>query len=129
MTRLLDHLDASGNGHLLSADERAHLASAEVSALPPSAQWEHIRQNRRVGYAVTLFAAGIRLLLLGGGAIAAVAFSVSRFYAFHARVDLGLGIAGIVLGAWVVFTIPKAIARVRALGAPLPELETLGVDG
>jgi hypothetical protein len=108
--------------NVLTADEEAMLRSADVLALEPRAQLEHIRTNRSVGRFVTRLAGGVRLTLIAGALVSHVGLVASGELPFAWwSVLVWLGLFGLL--AWLV---PAFLRRTRELGQPLPTYEELG---
>ncbi|MGE0790601.1 MAG: hypothetical protein AB7S26_33290 [Sandaracinaceae bacterium] len=120
-TPLLDALRARG---LITPDEEHILLSPEVAALSPRDQLEHLRSNRRVGRAVTLFAGGLRVTLIAGALAAHVGMTLDGTLSFGWWAPLGwLGLVAVL--SWLALGL---IRRVRALSAVLPSAEVLGLE-
>lgn len=103
-------------GCLLAGEDQA-LLSPDVRDLAPEAQLKFLRDNRAVGRFVTGFAGGIRLLLLGGGALGLVATMISGETPLAWwSVAIAIGLVGT-----VVWLTPAFFVRMRELGRPLPE--------
>jgi len=123
---LLQHLEASGRADLLLPEERELLESAEVRVLAPAEQWDHLRMNRRVGYWVTAVVGSLRILLLAGGAAAALLFSADRL---TERLDGLLVVLVLLAAVGLAWTVRMAMAlrrRLRELGRRLPPFSELG---
>jgi hypothetical protein len=119
---LLEHLVGIDRSDVLLRGERELLQRDEVRVLSLEEQLEHLAANRRVGYWVTLFAAGVRLLFLGGAAIAMLVLAVQE-----KSVPLALGSAALLaLTMWLGRPLPS---RLRELGTTLPTRRELGLDG
>jgi len=127
---LRERLERLGRSELLGPDELALLDRPEVRALPHAVQWEHLRTNRRVGYFVTLFAGGLRLLLLLGGAAAALGFGLRDLgqpggpLSWEPYLILGLGLGLVGLGVWLGRSFLRRLAQLRRR---LPPAEELGL--
>lgn len=118
--RLLQHLESTGRTGLLLGDERDLLTSAEVRVLPPEEQWTHLAMNRRVGFWVTAVFAGLRLLLLLGGAIAALLFASEKTVLAPDWPSGLLIVAAVIALLWAARTAMVLRRRLKDLGRPLP---------
>ena len=122
---LLKHLEETGRLDLLLPEERDLLLSAELAAMTPAEQWDYLATNRRVGYWIAAVVGTLRLLLLAGGAVAAIAFSSDQLaQSADAVLWLLLLVAGIAL-LWAARTTLALRRRLRDLGRRLPPIGEL----
>ncbi len=109
----------------LSPDERALLQRPDVQALAPAERLAYLRQNRRVGAFVVAFAGGVRVLLLGGGAVASTALGIEALAEPETRdgsawLLLGIGLVLWPLALWLGARLRRRFAELRA---PIDETE------
>ena len=107
--------------HLLPA-ELAMLDRPEVQAMTPGERVAFFRANRRAGVVVTLFAGGVRLLLLGLGAIAMVAFGIDQAREGGVSwASFALVSGGVALFGWTLWMTRAMWLNVRAMRRPLAD--------
>ncbi|UJR82082.1 hypothetical protein [Sandaracinus amylolyticus] len=98
----------------LTPDELRMLEHDPVlRALDPAAQRDFIVSNRKVGRAVTAFALGVRVVLLWGAGISALALARDALL-------VGLGVIVLAIAVWATLGLRR---RWRELSAPVPELD------
>jgi hypothetical protein len=109
----------------LTPDERALLERADVKALAPAERRAYLRQNRRVATFVVLFAGGVRLLVLGGGAAAATVFGIVGIARPETRdgTAIALVIGGLALSTYALWIGARLLRRLAELRAPIDESE------
>jgi hypothetical protein len=105
----------------LRPQELALLETPEVQRLSPAEQVAYLRSNRRVGAGVTAFAGGVRLLLLGGGAIAMIVYALGELLGgrVFGWLEITAAIAGNGLLAWTVWMAIALTRRLKELREPL----------
>ena len=105
----------------LRPQELTLLETPEVKRLSPAEQLAYLRSNRRVGFFVTAFAAGVRLLLLGGGAIAMIAYALGQLFGGRpfGWLEIAAAIAGNALLAWTAWMSAALVRRLKELREPL----------
>ncbi len=128
---LIDLFERHGLDALLSSSERKALRRSDVASLPLTHQLEWLRSNRKVGFAVTLFVTGIRILFLGGAALTSFYLAVNGSVTPHSTIgptEAGLLIGfGLLLVASTVWLGRRLWRRLRELRAPLPSHHELGL--
>lgn len=123
MSDVRDALRARGE---LLPGEEALFEQADVAALPPREQLEHLRANRGVGLFVVALAGGVRLLVLAGGLVAIVGLSIGgeiEGRAMWATVPIALALA-----AFLAWSVPRFVRRVRDQRRALPRYDELFPD-
>lgn len=110
--------------NLLRESEEALLRSPEVLALEPPAQLAYLKQNRSVGFFVTLFGGGIRVLILAGALVSFVGLALAGTIPF----SWWMPPLWLALGAFVVWAVNGLLRSARALRAKLPDYEALRAD-
>jgi hypothetical protein len=101
-------------GALIDQEEQI-FADPAVAVLSPEEQLAFLASNRRVGFYVTAFAGGVRVLLVLAGAFAYVAATIDGAIPFGWWSPL-IGIALVILVGWLVPAFVRALAaRRRAL--------------
>jgi hypothetical protein len=118
MTNLAEILKQRG---LLLPREDSLLARPEVVVLTPEQQLTYLAHNRRVGFWVTAFAGGVRVMLLGGGVLAAL---YTAFFDRYADV-LPFAAFGAVLALPTAWFVVLLFRRLRELKRPLPTYREL----
>lgn len=122
---LLQHLEETGRLDLLLPEERDLLRSAELRALSPPEQWDHLAANRRVGYWIVAVGGALRLLLLAGGAVAAFVFTADQLTGSPDPVVWLLLLVASIAVLWAARTMVALRRRLTDLGRPLPAFSEL----
>ncbi len=125
---LLRKLSETGQLDLLTDNEIEMLQSEDAEHLTATEQWHWISNNRRLGSRVTLLGAGVRILLLMGGSIAALGFALDPLHQIASNVGrVAMTIAAIAGLVWTFRHAKRLRARLDEMKRILPSLEELNI--